>query len=450
MRRRTRREVLGMGATTLGSLIAGCSSQKEEPMTSDTDTATESKHFTLPPPAPTATAPKDPKPLDVSSDWHQFRYDAGNTGHPHDQTALLDGGEVYWHYAGVVFPPVVAEGSLYAVEQGQRGGYLVAREAETGSHRWTVAFDDVATSPIVVDDVVVLQTKQKLFAFDRHTGSERWSQPLDRGEPRIPVVDDGAVYCGTGGRDGSGGTVFSVTAADGTRNWSADFDEGIQGTLAVGEHSIFFVTDDGVLRVHDTVAGGERWTATLGTSARGTVTVKRQRVFAATRKAVHAFRTSGVKRWKTPVQSVHDAPTIAGNDLFVGTASGVTKLRLKDGRQQWHFGTSGPMTTASVGSDAVYFGGRTADDPTMYVADRQTGRKRWHYQFGSETNDAGLRGAPVLVENGLFVAAKDGMYAFGPHSGSGTPATTRSAANRSATNRSTTTRATTPVTNQNG
>ncbi len=438
MRRHTRREVLGLGAAAIGTLVAGCSGQNEEPMTSNTDTPSESKHFTLPPPAPTATAPKNPTPLDVTSDWPQSRYDTGNTGHPRNLTGLPNGGTVYWHYTGIVFPPVVAGRDLYAVEQGERGGYLVAREAKTGAHRWTVAFDDVATSPIVVGGDVLLQTKQKLFAFDRYSGEQRWSQPLDRGDPRIPVAADGIVYCGTGGRSGSGGTLFSVTAADGTRNWSADFNEGIRGTLAVGDRSVFFVTDDGVLRVHDTVAGGERWTATLGASARGTVTVKRGSVFTATADTVRAFRTTGVKRWKATVRSVYDAPTIAGNDLFVGTASGVTKLRLKDGHKQWHFGTGSPTTTPTIGSEAIYFGGRTAADPTAYVVDRNTGRKLWSYGLDGDSSQAGCRGSPVLIKKGLFVATKAGLYAFGPQSTSTTstattPTTSTSTATRTAT-----------------
>jgi polyvinyl alcohol dehydrogenase (cytochrome) len=99
-------------------------------------------------------------------------------------------------------------------------------------------------------------------------------------------------------------------------------------------------------------------------------------------------------------------PTIVGDRLFVGSASGrVFALGLKDGCQHWMFtadgGVRGALTVGEGrdGSVSAYFGDLRA---TVYSVDVATGKLRWKTTV-DDHRVARITGSPVLFNgNGLL------------------------------------------------
>ena len=156
---------------------------------------------------------------------------------------LLATGEPVWRHADPVRfwdshagagprgTPTVAGDRLYALGG---TGLLTALDARTGRRLWgrdMAAEHDVfssgwgfASSPLVVDDVVIVAAIGTLAAYDAETGAPRWSAPGtgDSYSSPHPVTLDGVPQVLLLTSDG----VTSVAPADGTVLWTHDWPTG--------------------------------------------------------------------------------------------------------------------------------------------------------------------------------------------------------------------------------
>jgi outer membrane protein assembly factor BamB len=138
--------------------------------------------------------------------------------------------------AGPRGTPAVRNGRVYALGA---TGVLNVLDAGNGSVRWSrnAATDTgvavpgwgIASSPLLIDDIVVAAVGSQLVAYEIHTGERRWLGPKD-GEgyssPHLAMID--------GVRQilllrGSG--TISVAPADGTLLWEHKW---VPGSLALG------------------------------------------------------------------------------------------------------------------------------------------------------------------------------------------------------------------------
>jgi outer membrane protein assembly factor BamB len=432
----TRRKLLQTSGVTLGGLLAGClsdvTSDGAPPQTSRTptgvpaatETATQSPTPTetdeWPPPSPTPGAPEDPTPMPVSTDWQRLGADAGNTNHDDGVTALPESSEVYWHFFAYASVPVVADGTLYTTESGD-GRYLVARDAATGSRQWaTEASDGGALGvPVVADDRILVQSYSSLFCFDRATGTEQWRFDVGRGPVASPVVRDGVVYLANGEFSGWPAEAFAVGLADGEHRWRTDLGivgGRLRGSVAVDDSAVYVVAGD--LRALDQSDGTVRWTHDLSAPAETTPTLADGSVYVTdTEGTLHAVSTDGTERWTASVGEPirGSAVAVAGEEVYAGTETGLTALST-DGTRRWR-GEARRATTPTVGSDAVYVGERGFDNRSVLAFGRDEGERRWEQRTEKQTvsdyTQAGVWGPPTLVDGGVYVAAADGLYAFG-------------------------------------
>ena len=431
----TRRQLLQTGSVALGGLLAGCLSD----VTSDggststsytptgappaTETATQSPTPTetdeWPPPSPTPGAPEDPTPMPVSTDWHRLGADAGNTNHVEGVTAVPTASEVYWHFFAYASVPVVADGTLYTTENAD-GRYLVARDAATGRRQWaTEASDGGALGvPVVADDRLLVQSYSYLFCFDRATGTKRWTLDIGRGPVASPVVRDGVVYLANGEFSEWPAEAFAVDLADGDVEWQTDLGDNsrLRGSPAVDDRAVYVVAGD--LRALDPADGTLRWTHDLSAPAETTPTVANESVYVTdTEGTLHAVATDGTEQWTASVGEPirGSSVAVAGDEVYAGTETGLTALST-DGTQRWR-GEARTATTPTVGTDAVYVGERGFEDRSVLAFGRDEGERRWEQRTEKQTISdyiqAGVWGPPTLVDGGVYVAAADGLYAFG-------------------------------------
>ena len=180
--------------------------------------------------------------------------------------------------AGPRGTPTIHNGRIYAFGG---TGLLNALDATTGSRFWSrdVAADSAteipiwgfSSSPLVVDDVVIVAAAGKLVAYEAATGKPRWTGQTGGNGYSSPhlVTIDGVVQVVLLG----GGATTSVSPADGKVLWHQPSDGGAIVQPAVTDdgdivvNSIIATGGQGIRRLHVsrgangwTVA--ERWTST--------------------------------------------------------------------------------------------------------------------------------------------------------------------------------------------
>jgi outer membrane protein assembly factor BamB len=357
--------------------------------------------------------------MSVSTDWERLGADAGNTNHRDGVTALPESSEVYWHFFAYASVPVVADGTLYTTESAD-GRSLVARDAATGRRQWATAASDGGALgvPVVAADRILVQSFSYLFCFDRATGTRQWTLDVGRGPPASPVVRDGVVYLANGEFSGWSAEAFAVDIADGDVRWQTDLGDSsrLRGSVAVDDSAVYVVAGD--LRALDRSDGTVRWTHDLAAPAETTPTVADGSVYVTDSEGtLHAVATDGSERWTASVGEPirGSAVAVTDDEVYAGTKTGLTALST-DGARRWR-GEARTATTPTVGSDAVYVGERGFDNRAVLAFGREAGERRWEQrtekQTVSDTVQAGVWGPPTLVDGGVYVAAADGLYAFG-------------------------------------
>ena len=181
--------------------------------------------------------------------------------------------------AGPRATPTVSDGRIYTMGG---TGIVNALEAGDGSVVWSrnAASDTgakiphwgFASSPLVVDDIVIVAASGRLVAYDIATGNPRWFGPTSGGggysSPHLATIDGVAQILLL-----KGGGATSVAPADGTLFWEHSWQQGVgivQPAL-VGNGEILIAASDamggmGLRRI--AVAHGpagwtveERWTS---------------------------------------------------------------------------------------------------------------------------------------------------------------------------------------------
>lgn len=284
---------------------------------------------------------------------------------------------------------------------------LFAFDTTTGARRWTYEApggEDIGYTAIVSDDTTVFAASLggHAYAIDARTGAARWIADLNKGYLQtlafFPVLSNGAVYvCSYG--VGSGphyGTLWALSAADGSVRWSHDFEPEFpqQYSICLGDAAtwndlVIQPQTDGRVYAFESATGAIRWIAPAvhqipspTTPDVGSWTDDR---FAAsfgdnlivTSKAKRGMIVSidpatGVERWRN--EEIADAilshPVLDEHSVYVGFGSIYAAFDLASGRLRWRL----------PGTDAA--------PPTQ------------------------LQGRPVIATDRIFVAGRDGSYAI--------------------------------------
>lgn len=417
---KTRRALLQASGLALSGLLAGCTGNdgsSKSPASTPPSTATTEQ---FPPPEPTPETPEDPISMSTATDWPRFQADTGNTGHLSGGAAVPEDPELYWDFYVTSSPPVIAEGSLYTTEYRDKRS-IVARDAATGELQWTSPVEGGSMgTPSVTGETILVQSYSYLSGFDRQSGDSLWKRNIGRGPPGCPAVSDGVAYLANGAFTEWSTEVFAVEVSTGAQQWRTTLGEAeshLEGSVAVDDESVFIAAGD--IIAFDTADGSEIWRVELDAPAETTPTVSDGTVYVTdTGGTLHAVRTAdGRERWTADIgePARGTAAAVAEDEVYVGTTSGLHSLTTT-GEIRWQFDlTDG--TTPTVDTDAVYVGERGFDNRAVYAVARADGSQRWTYNTEakgiSDTIQAGVRGPPTLVADGVYVVAADGIRAFG-------------------------------------
>jgi outer membrane protein assembly factor BamB len=316
------------------------------------------------------------------------------------------------------------------------------------------------SSPVVAEDgTIVVVAPTAVLGFDGADGSERFSADRDFGPSTQPAIGrgpDGPIVVFTEGfgdnpptgtttpspspADEDGEEVFDshVNAVDlgsGEPAWASpvQLDSVVQTPVAVDERAAYVGDVGGRVTAVDLRSGEVRWTAELGTSISGAVSLDGDQAFVATLGTqgapgqVVALNTStGDEIWRTgddaTLGNLVSAPVLADGRVLLLEPGLVVALDQDDGSSLWRteivnprttpFSLQGVDATAPVSADgqviAVDVSGR------VYALDAETGTERWDHAL----NDPSGSSPPIVTDTQVLVTTDSGtLYAVDRETG---------------------------------
>lgn len=139
---------------------------------------------------------------------------------------VASGSEVWSADRGGLASPTVSDGTVYVPGRSPgrdeyadsfRPTEIAALSAADGNSEWTAAADALLdTTPAVADGTVVVGTEAGIWALDASSGETAWETTVAEGNTSTVTVADGVVY------GQSGGTVYAIEAASGETQWTRD------------------------------------------------------------------------------------------------------------------------------------------------------------------------------------------------------------------------------------
>ncbi|MCU4743623.1 PQQ-binding-like beta-propeller repeat protein [Natronoglomus mannanivorans] len=265
--------------------------------------------------------------------------------------------------------PAVVGGTAYV---GTADDDLVAVTLESGTVEWRTSPseelrfqsqeqmpDSSLTSPAATDELVVVGTDSGVAAFDATNGGKEWEQATDWPVLSSPAVVDGTVYV-------DGPVPLALDASSASVEWRSE--DAFSSTQQSGDAPLGSLQEQ-PLAVRSSVAV-EDDLVVVNENGRRLIALERSdgtsRWETALEGTENSFASTTGDRTATSMLSTRQAaptgtsPTIAGDVVLVGTASGLVAVSLADGDELWRF-----ETESQIGVSPVVDGG------AVIVGDRE-------------------------------------------------------------------------------
>jgi len=275
--------------------------------------------------------------------------------------------------------------------------------------------EPILPQPVVANNTVYVGSDDRtVSALDSTDGTEQWQTSLP-GEVRSLAVsaNEAFVFAGTEGFDDS---VYSLLAADGSQQWSAD----VQGSnLTVDGDTIYVTNDEFFLVALSAADGTERWRYQF--DARDTATnpflttptVEDGTVYTGSWNRRVAAVADGEEQWAFDTgDRVTGAPAVALGSVYAGNEAGtVYSIAASDGSEEWSYDAGSEVTASPVVTTTTVYVGD--DDGTLYALSTGTGDEQWTASLDGPWT------AVVFAGNTVYAGTEDGViHAFDPGNGS--------------------------------
>ncbi len=208
-----------------------------------------------------------------------------------------------------------------------------ALDARTGVVRWRfheVGFGWPTTASPTIDGqvaYVALGDKTVVYAFNVLTGQQLWAYNAGDRLVATPLVVRREVIIGTWK-----GTIDAVDAGSGRQLWRYNVNEvlphgvkgdGIAGSFASNNGTIFVGTYDGNMVALDAATGMLRWSRLLTAPILGTPVSEGTSVYVSGGEVLYALEaSSGRVLWHLDVGDARSEPALSGERLYIATVQG--------------------------------------------------------------------------------------------------------------------------------
>jgi outer membrane protein assembly factor BamB len=270
--------------------------------------------------------------------------------------------------------PVVADGRVYVGSWNDDSVYAFnASLVRQWTFRTGSAVDSTPT--VAGGTVYVGSDDHNMYAIDAATGLQIWKKNLSGEINAKPVVADGKVLVGTKGSDPTADTMYALNAATGDVEWSLQSGP-IDSSAAVAGATVYFGSNDDLVRAVELQDGHARWTFNAGGAVESTPAVANGVVYVGSDDgSLYALSAaSGKLLWKYGTGAyVQGHPAVAGSSVYFGSYNNnVYALNAATGGLLWQHATGGHVESGpAVAGGVVYVG---SDDGTLYALNAATGK----------------------------------------------------------------------------
>jgi eukaryotic-like serine/threonine-protein kinase len=354
-----------------------------------------------------------------AEDSPMFRGDISHSGiYAGAGVPKLKGVKWTFHTGGeVISSPAIVNGVVFV---GSNDGKLYALDADTGATKWSFPTGARITSSPAVDNGLVycISYDGNFYAVDAVSGKLKWKFALP-GERRYaathlhgalpagetmpdpfdvylssPALWNGSVYFGSG--DGS---VYSLNAVTGTRNWKFSTGDVVHASPAIADGKLYVGSWDSYFYALDASTGKEVWRFKTGedpdihnqVGIQSSATISNGVVYFGCRDSnLYALdAATGQKRWAYSNKGswVITSPVVQQGKVYFATSDSAlfnildanTGSLVQTIKYQWPF-----FGSPSIANNIVYLAGQ---DGKLYAVDLSTGRPAWVFQTeGSKKN----------------------------------------------------------------
>lgn len=307
--------------------------------------------------------------------------------------------------------PVTVTADLVLVE-GDHRLYALTRQGQ--QLLWSVDLPGSFLSPAVAGQVVFVRAEMDqtgyVLALQANSGEQLWQFEFPQvgsqysnigGHVTSPVIVDNLVLVG------AGQAFYALEVETGRPFWSYNTDEPITSAAAVAGETILF-TDFKQLYALDLQSGRQRWRfqPENGTAAQlFAPVVDREQIITTSGNTVYALdHQTGRVMWRRQISTEKLIPAGAsGEQVYVKSVTRLYALDRGSGTEIWSYGTTNFVSLPAISENHLYVITRAAGQAQLRALNRQNGQAVWQVEDGQLAN-----AAPVIAGQQLYVRTVDG------------------------------------------
>lgn len=248
------------------------------------------------------------------------------------------------------------------------GGSTYALDANTGETVWQFNGSsdlDEPSSPTIVENVVYVTGREKVYALDAFSGAVIWeSSPISFGSAS-PTVKDGTVYVGA-----MDGKLYALDIRSGEQKWAFDSFSYIVCAPTVVNDEVYFSDITAKLRCLDKNTGQLKWE---------------------TKDFSGTYRSN---------------PVYYDNSILVGLNYAFVSLNAKTGDLNWRFQSDGEVISSPVIYNHKVFFGSTYGY-SVFAVDIATKKRAWSMK--SPDGDQ-VYSSPYVKNDTLWIGFLNGRF----------------------------------------
>jgi len=292
--------------------------------------------------------------------------------------------------------PLVTDGRFVFVSTAS--GAVFALGLGNGHVAWKAATGAVARIAAAPGVLLARHEDGLVTSLDPATGTVRWKAATGVPGSLPPLLEANAVFV-------AGDGVAAIEVATGRLLWIATDGAQVTAPAAAAGGRLFLGETDGTLRCRDRVSGASLWTFPTGSALRAAAASdERQSVLVGTTArgflALSSDRGKRRWRWKLGADVLMPPLVFEGSILVASHDAVLYALNRANGHLDWRAPLparplSGPLPFGTTVLVACL-------DDEVVGFDARTGRS-----LGRLKTSAEIRGAPLLVEDRLYVGQRD-------------------------------------------
>jgi outer membrane protein assembly factor BamB len=340
---------------------------------------------------------KPPKPKAKTVNWPMFGLNPARTRYL-PAKGVKPPFRRLWHYTErplLEFPPVYAEGRLYAVNN---SGTAFALDANTGKVLWERSIGRLnASSPTYYKHrlYIVNLVPGHVVKLDAKTGKLLWKHELPGRAESSPLVMGDTLYFGC-----EDDQLFALSTRNGHERWATTLAGPVKSAPAYANGTLFVGDYGGDMNAVNAKTGGLEWQSGslgngFGTGGEfySTPAVAFGRVYAGNNDGrVYSYDTkTGALAWTHSTGGyVYSGPTVAntrgtGPTVYVGSFDGnIYALDARNGETRWSHSAGGQVVGSLSAVGNIVYVAEFSDGSTNGY-DMRTGRQVFHYRTGTYT-----------------------------------------------------------------